>query len=48
MLDSPSPYIKEGHRLADPIAADTELPYDRGHRQMPKRRHLLMPSASGS
>jgi len=25
MLDSPSPYIKEGHRLAGPIAAEAEL-----------------------
>jgi hypothetical protein len=25
MLDSPSLYIKEGNRLADPIAAETEL-----------------------
>jgi hypothetical protein len=25
MLDSPSPYIKEGNRLAGPIAAEAEL-----------------------
>jgi hypothetical protein len=48
MLDSPSPYIKEGHRLAGPTAAAAELLYDQGHRQMPKIRQLLMPSASGS
>jgi hypothetical protein len=48
MLDSPSPYIKEGNRLAAKIAAEAELPYDQGHRQMPKIRQLLMPSASGS
>jgi len=48
MLDSPSPYIKEGHLLAGPIAAEAELPYDRGLRQMPKIRQLLMPSAFGT
>jgi hypothetical protein len=44
MLDLPSPYIKEGNRLASPIAAEAELPYDQGHRQMPKIRQLLMSS----
>jgi hypothetical protein len=48
MLNSPLPYIKEGHRLAGSIAAEAELPYHQGHRQMPKIRQLLMPSASGS
>src|SRR5580658_6813372 len=48
MHDSPSPYINEGHRLAGQIAAEAEMPYDQGLRQMPKIRHLLMPSASGS
>jgi hypothetical protein len=48
MLDSPSPYMKEGNRLAGPIAAEAELPHDQGLRQMPKIRQLLMPSASGS
>jgi len=47
MLDSPSPYIKEGNRLAGPSAAEAELP-DQGLRQMPKSRQLLMPSAFGS
>jgi hypothetical protein len=31
-----------------PIAAEAELPYDQGLRQMPKIRQLLMPSASRS
>jgi hypothetical protein len=48
MLDSPSPYIEEGPRLAGAIAAEAELAYDQGLRQMPKLRQLLMPSASGS
>jgi hypothetical protein len=26
MLDSPAPYIKDGHHLAGPIAAEAELP----------------------
>jgi hypothetical protein len=30
MLDSPSPYIKEGNRLAGPIAAEAELPMIKG------------------
>jgi len=28
MLDSPSPYMKEGDLPAGPIAAEAELPYD--------------------
>jgi hypothetical protein len=48
MPDSPSPYIKDGNRLAGPVAAETGAAYDQGLRQMPKIRQLLMPSASGS
>jgi len=48
MLDSPSPYTKEGNRLAGPIAAEAEPPYNQGLRQMPKIQQLPKPSAFGS